>query len=146
MKKIPLFLFAIICMSFINWHYNMDEVKQLAKKEHKHILLNFSGSDWCGPCIKLHKELFASTPFQNFAATNLVMINADFPRLKKNQLSKEQQKINEALADQYNPKGIFPLTLLLNENGKAIKIWDGTPKGTQEDFAEELQFAIDHDK
>lgn len=57
----------------------MEEVKQLAKKEHKHILLNFSGSDWCGPCIQLYQELFASAPFQQFAATNLVLINADFP-------------------------------------------------------------------
>lgn len=146
MKKIPLFLLAIICMSFVNWHNNMDEVKQLAKKEHKHILLNFSGSDWCGPCIKLHKELFASAPFQNFAEKNLVMINADFPRMKKNQLSKEQQKINDALADQYNSKGSFPFTALLNENGKVIKSWEGTPKGTQEEFVEELQFAIDQDK
>ena len=146
MKKIPLFVLAIICMSFVNWHYNMDEVKLLAKKEHKHILLNFSGSDWCGPCIKLHKELFASAPFQNFAEANLVMLNADFPRLKKNQLPKEQQKINDALADQYNSKGSFPLTVLLNENGKVIKAWEGTPKGTQEEFVEELQFAIDQDK
>ncbi len=146
MKKIPLFVLAIICMSFVNWHYNMDEVKQLAKKEHKHILLNFSGSDWCGPCIKLHRELFASAPFQNFAETNLVMLNADFPRLKKNQLPKEQQKINDALADQYNSKGSFPLTVLLNENGKVIKAWEGTPKGSQEEFVEELQFAIDQDK
>jgi thiol-disulfide isomerase/thioredoxin len=146
MKKIPLFVVAIICMSFVNWHYNMDEVKQLAKKEHKHILLNFSGSDWCGPCIKLHTELFASAPFQSFAETNLVLLNADFPRLKKNQLPKEQQKINDALADQYNSKGSFPLTVLLNENGKVIKSWEGTPKGTKEEFVEELQFAIDQDK
>ena len=146
MKKIPLFVLAIICMSFVNWHYNMDEVKLLAKKEHKHNLLNFSGSDWCGPCIKLHKELFASAPFQNFAEANLVMLNADFPRLKKNQLPKEQQKINDALADQYNSKGSFPLTVLLNENGKVIKAWEGTPKGSQEEFVEELQFAIDQDK
>lgn len=140
------FLLAIMCMSFINWHYNMDEVKQTAKKEHKHILLNFSGSDWCGPCIKLHKKFFFSEPFQHFAETNLVLINADFPRLKKNQLSKEQQKINDALADQYNSKGSFPLTLLLNENGKVIKTWEGTPNGTPDEFVEALQFVIDKDK
>ena len=92
----------------------MDEAKMLAQKEHKHILLNFSGSDWCGPCIRLHKEIFDSEAFQQFAETNLVLVNADFPRLKKNQLSASQQKINDAIADQYNSKGIFPFTVLLN--------------------------------
>ena len=124
----------------------MEEVKQLAKKEHKHILLNFSGSDWCGPCIKLHKEVFASDAFQHFAESNLVLLNADFPRLKKNQLSIAQQKINDALADRYNSKGSFPLTVLLNENGKVIKTWEGIPKGTLAEFVEELQFTIDQDK
>ena len=88
-------------MSFINWHNNFEDAKQLARKEHKHILLNFSGSDWCGPCIRLHKEIFESEPFQKFAETNLVLVNADFPRLKKNQLSSSQQKINDAIADKY---------------------------------------------
>ena len=124
----------------------MDEAKAIAKKEHKHILLNFSGSDWCGPCIRLHKEILGSDAFQKFAAVNLVLVNADFPRLKKNQLSRQQQKNNDALADQYNSKGDFPLTLLLNENGKLIKQWVGFPNATPEEFTEEVQFAVDQDK
>ncbi|MDN3655188.1 thioredoxin family protein [Ferruginibacter paludis] len=147
MKKAVLLLaVAITSMSFINWHYNLDEAKATAKKEHKHILLNFSGSDWCGPCIRLHKEILGSDAFQKFATGNLVLVNADFPRMKKNQLSKEQQKINDALADQYNSKGNFPLTLLLNENGKIVKQWEGLPSATPEEFTEEVQFAIDQDK
>ncbi|MDB5277431.1 MAG: hypothetical protein JWR61_2386 [Ferruginibacter sp.] len=145
-KAILLLAVAITSMSFINWHYNLDEAKTTAKKEHKHILLNFSGSDWCGPCIRLHKEILGSDAFQKFATGNLVLVNADFPRMKKNQLSKEQQKINDALADQYNSKGNFPLTLLLNENGKIVKQWEGLPSSTPEEFTEEVQFAIDQDK
>lgn len=147
MKKTLLLLAVVVtCMSFINWHNNMDEAKATAKKEHKHILLNFSGSDWCGPCIRLHKEILGSESFQKFADVNLVLVNVDFPRQKKNQLPKEQQKINDALADQYNSKGSFPLTLLLNENGKIIKQWEGLPNGRAEEFAEEVQLAIDQDK
>jgi thioredoxin-related protein len=147
MKRTLLLFFVVFtCMSFINWHYNLDEAKATAKKEHKHILLNFSGSDWCGPCIRLHKEILGSETFQKCADAKLVLINADFPRLKKNQLSKAQQKINDALADQYNSKGSFPLTLLLNENGKIIKQWEGLPNGTPEEFVEDVQFAIDQDK
>ncbi|MEO6357828.1 MAG: thioredoxin family protein [Ferruginibacter sp.] len=145
-KAILLMAVAVISMSFINWHYNMEEAKATAKKDHKHILLNFSGSDWCGPCIRLHKEILGSDAFQKFANANLVLVNADFPRLKKNQLPKDQQKINDALADQYNSKGSFPLTLLLNESGKIVKQWEGLPSATPEEFAEEVQFAIDQDK
>ncbi len=124
----------------------MDEAKMLAQKEHKHILLNFSGSDWCGPCIRLHKEIFDSEAFQQFAETNLVLVNADFPRLKKNQLSASQQKINDAIADQYNSKGSFPFTVLLNENGKVLKQWEGFPKMTPDEFVDDVRTIIDADK
>jgi len=134
------------CMSFTGWHKSLDEAKALAQKEHKHIILNFSGSDWCGPCIRLHKEIFDSEQFQQFAATNLVLLNADFPRLKKNQLPSAQQKINDAIADQYNSKGSFPFTVLLNENGKVLKQWEGFPKITADQFVDELRSVIDADK
>ena len=84
------------------------------RKEHKFILLSFSGSDWCGPCIRLHKEVFGSNAFEQLANEKLILVNADFPRYKKNQLSVSQQKINDALAEKYNKKGEFPLTVLLN--------------------------------
>ncbi|HVX50090.1 MAG TPA: thioredoxin family protein, partial [Chitinophagaceae bacterium] len=133
--KILLFLpLAAILCSFTGWHYNLQEAEQLAKSQHKHILLNFSGSDWCGPCIRLHKEVLESDEFSKFADTTLVMVNADFPRLKKNQLPAKQQEINDQLADKYNAGGSFPLTLLLNENGKILKQWEGFPKGTVSDF------------
>src|SRR5260370_38406268 len=93
------------------WHYNMQEAKDIAQKEHRHILLNFSGSDWCGPCILLRKEVLNDPGFLAFADSTLVLVNADFPRMKKNQLSREQQQRNDDLAAQYNSQGNFPLTL-----------------------------------
>ena len=146
MKRLLILSFAVVCMSFINWHNNLQDAKQIAKKEHKHILLNFSGSDWCGPCIRLHKEMFGSEQFQKFAESNLVLVNADFPRSKKNQLPSTQQKINDAVADQYNSKGSFPLTVLLNEDGKVLKEWEGFPKLSIDAFIEDIKFSIDTDK
>lgn len=146
MKKLLILFFSLIFMSFINWHNNLDDAKQMAKKEHKLILLNFSGSDWCGPCIRLHKEIFAEDAFQKFAEANLVLVNADFPRLKKNQLSPSQQKINDAIAERYNGKGSFPYTVLLNEDGKILKDWDGLPKITAEGFVDEIKSFIGADK
>lgn len=124
------------------WLTNMDTAKETAAKEHKYILLNFSGSDWCGPCIKLKKEVFESEAFQTLAQDKLVLLNADFPRQKKNQLPKEQTNHNEMLAEKYNPTGKFPLTLLLSADGKLIKEWDGYTFASQDRFIEGIKEAI----
>jgi thioredoxin-related protein len=129
------FLFSA---SFV-WETDFNQATQKAKQEHKLILLNFSGSDWCIPCIRMHKGLFQNDVFNRYADSNLVLINADFPRLKKNQLSKEQQKKNEQLADTYNPKGSFPLTLLLDENGKVLQSWEGNPAATPQEFVDGIK-------
>jgi thioredoxin-related protein len=138
MKHILLLLTLFFLFSFTNWLHDLDEAKVVAKKEHRYIILNFSGSDWCGPCIRMHSEIFGSKTFQEFAANHLVLLNADFPRLQKNQLSSKQQKINDALADQYNPRGIFPFTVLLNEEGKVLKSWEGFPKESASAFQDEI--------
>src|SRR5438309_1122403 len=105
------FLFFI---SSAEWLTDFSKAKKEASESKKIILLNFSGSDWCGPCIRLKKEIFDSEAFKSYAADHLVLLNADFPRLKKNQLSKEQTKQNEELADKYNNSGKFPFTVLMD--------------------------------
>ena len=110
------------------WQLNFDQAKAEAKQTNKLILLNFSGSDWCGPCIKLKKDVFESAEFQQFAADNLVLVRADFPRLSKNQLDAHQTAHNETLAETYNKQGKFPFTVLLDGNGRVIQEWDGYPK------------------
>lgn len=126
-----------------DWQLDFEKAKQKAQLEHKYILLNFSGSDWCGPCIKLKKDIFNTDIFNDFASDKLVLVNADFPRLKKNALSAEQQKKNELLADAYNPKGIFPFTILLTSDGKVIQSWEGTNNFTPQTFITRLQQLTD---
>ncbi|HTR30926.1 MAG TPA: thioredoxin family protein [Puia sp.] len=125
------------------WHYNLTEARQLAKEQHKHILLNFSGSDWCGPCIMLRKQILDNADFLQMADSSLVLVNADFPRSKKNQLSQQQQSLNNAVADKYNPQGKFPFTLLLDADGKVLRTWDGFPNEKPADFAAEVREAIE---
>jgi len=146
MVKLIFASFFISLLSTMHWHNNMQEAKQIAQKEHKHILLNFSGSDWCGPCIRMHKEIFESDVFKNMADTQLILVNADFPRMKKNQLSKTQQEINNKIADEYNPQGKFPYTLLLNANGKVLKEWDGLPNEQPQEFTIEVRNGIYADR
>jgi thioredoxin-related protein len=116
------------------WLTNFADAQKIAKEKHQPILLNFSGSDWCGPCIRLRKEIFKSDAFINFSDSNLVLVNADFPRNKKNKLDKAQVVLNESLADKYNPTGKFPYTLLLDADGKILKEWDGFPNEKPEVF------------
>ncbi len=118
------FLFFLISFGPV-WKLDFNEAKMEAQASHHYILLNFSGSDWCGPCIKLTKDVFESSEFQDFAEKKLVLVRADFPRQKKNQLEKQQIAKNEALAEKYNQNGVFPLTVLLDTQGKKIREWQG---------------------
>ena len=138
------FAFAsLFLLSNTGWENDFELAQQKAESEHKFILLNFSGLDWCGPCIRLHKDIFETETFKSYSDNNLVLVNADFPRLKKNQLSKEQQKKNDKLADKYNSKGSFPFTLLLTEKGKIVKTWDGYPDLSTEQFLDQIKTIID---
>jgi thioredoxin-related protein len=121
------------------WMVDFNKAKAEAAQSNKMILLNFSGSDWCIPCIRLHKEIFESEAFKRYAKDHLVLVNADFPRLKKHQLSKEQTKQNEALAARYDPKGSFPLTVLLNSKGEVIRQWEGYPNENPDQFVGEIE-------
>lgn len=138
---LPALLLIVTRLLFPGWGTDFDKARETAKQEHKYILLNFSGSDWCGPCIRMHQEIFGSQAFKEVADKDLVLMNADFPRLKKNQLSKDQQHQNEHLADMYNTKGDFPLTVLLSADGKVIKQWVGLPNKGAEQFVSEVKAA-----
>jgi thioredoxin-related protein len=140
--KLLSILFLSLLVSGNSWVLDFKQAENEAKESHKHILINFSGSDWCGPCIRTHKEIFEKEAFENYAEKNLVLVRADFPRLKKNQLPADQLKKNNDLAVKYNPDGDFPLTVLTDENGKVIKEWKGFPDVSPEEFVKQVENAI----
>lgn len=132
--------FAGLLTTAPNWELNFEQAKTEAAQTHKFILLNFSGSDWCGPCIKLKKNIFESAEFDQFATDHLVLVRADFPRHSKNQLGAAQTTHNESLAEKYNQQGKFPYTVLLDANGRVLKGWDGYPQSlTVASFIAEIQ-------
>lgn len=141
MKVILSILFFISVFSE-TWFTNFEEAQLKAKQEQKLILLNFSGSDWCAPCIKMKQEVFESVDFEKLASEELILVRADFPRSKKKQLPKEQILHNEKLAERYNPEGKFPYTLLLRANGSIIKTWDGYVFASQDKVLNELRKTI----
>ena len=122
MKKVIVFLFIFIgTWSYSqNWKSNFEEAKLEASKENKNILLVFSGSDWCAPCIKLDNAVWKSEAFKLESEKNWVIYRADFPKKKANQLTPEQTENNKKLAEKYNRNGSFPLVILLDKTGKTI--------------------------
>ena len=99
------------------WQTNFDAAKEQAKKENKTLLLDFTGSDWCGYCIKLKSAVFDKPEFATYADKNLVLVELDFPTKKK--LPSELKKQNAKLKKQYDVNG-FPTILLLNAEGKEL--------------------------
>lgn len=122
MKKICIILLVFISSSSFSqdWKSNFDEAKKEAVNENKNILLLFSGSDWCAPCIKLDNAVWKSEAFKSESEKNWVIYKADFPKKKANQLSVEQTESNNKLAEKYNRNGSFPLVILLDKTGKVI--------------------------
>lgn len=142
MRQIALVFTTVLLFLLPEWSTDFSSAQKKAKEENKYILLNFSGSDWCIPCIRMHKEVFDSKEFEDLAKDKLVLVKADFPRLKKNKLSKEQTKQNKELADRYNKEGSFPLTLLLDKEGRIVKRWDGYPDMKPAQFVEAIKSSM----
>lgn len=103
-----------------NWKINFEEAKKEALDQNKKILLVFSGSDWCAPCIKLDNVVWKSEAFKSESEKNWVIYKADFPKKKANQLTAELAESNNKLAEKYNKSGSFPLVILLDKTGKVI--------------------------
>ena len=141
MKAFIIILIFTFFGSSAEWRTDFNQAKMEAAQSGKVILLNFSGSDWCGPCINLKKKVFDSDIFSSYADGHLLLVNADFPRLKKNKLSAELTKQNDALADKYNPNGSFPFTVLINSEGVVLKEWKGFEDESASMFVEEIKKA-----
>jgi thioredoxin-related protein len=145
MRKVQrsfLLLFVLVCsvaLMSAGWLTDFSRAKKEAQTTNKYILLCFSGSDWCLPCIRAKKEIFDKEAFRQYADSNLVLVNADFPRLKKNRLSMQQVRENEALAARYDKQGAFPYTLLLDSTGKVLKEWKGYPGLSPEAFISQIK-------
>jgi protein disulfide-isomerase len=115
------------------WLTSYEKAQEEAKANHKLMLMDFTGSDWCGWCIVLEKEVFSKPKFQEYASKNLVLLELDFPRAKP--ISAETQAQNERLARQYRIQG-FPTIVVLNGSGKQVGELGYVPGGPDAFIAE----------
>jgi len=119
----------------IKWSTDVPQGVTKAKAENKLVMLDFTGSDWCGWCIKLNKEIFSQPEFVEYAQNNIVAVELDFPR-KKEQTA-ELKKANKELQKKYKIEG-YPTIIVLNGEGKEIGrlgYMEGGPKA----FIKELE-------
>ena len=124
-----LVMYLPLMASDANWLTNYEEALKKAKEEKKPVLINFSGSDWCGWCIRLDKEVFSTGLFSEFARDNVILFVADFPRNKK--ISDEEKMQNEKLAKKYNIEG-FPTVIVIDSNENILLRTGYRPGGAKE--------------
>ncbi|WP_396177562.1 thioredoxin family protein [Flavobacterium sp.] len=107
MKKIILLLLFVSSLTInaqeLTWHTDVNKASELAIKNKKPLMLFFTGSDWCGWCIKLQKEVFKTPEFVKWATENVILVELDFPRRK--QLAPELLQQNKNLEQMFAVRG-----------------------------------------
>ncbi|MCB0571015.1 MAG: thioredoxin family protein [Phaeodactylibacter sp.] len=136
----PLSLLICLQLAVLPWLTDLQQANVAAEREGKVIFLLFTGSDWCPACRRFDKNVLDTEAFRGYASRNLVLLKADFPRLRRNQLPDSLAAQNAALAERYNPEGLFPYIVLLKTGQPA---WKGTYQGqTADAFIRRLEQAL----
>jgi thioredoxin-related protein len=139
MKKLITILmvagFAAGAFGAEGWLTDFNEAKKQAVAKNLPILVDFSGSDWCGWCIKLDNEVFSQDAFKAYAEENLILFLADFPNSTPQ--PEEVKAQNKALAEKYGVRG-FPTVLLLDAEGNVLER-TGYQRGGPEKYVEHIK-------
>lgn len=121
------------------WETYFKRAAKKADRKDRYMLLDFTGSDWCGWCIKLNNEVFNKSEFKDYARKNLVLVEVDFPRKKKQKKSLEEQ--NADLALRYGVRG-YPTIIILAPDGTFVAK-TGYKRGGAEKYVAHLEKLID---
>jgi len=117
------------------WLTSYDQAQKEAQSKNRLLLMDFTGSDWCGWCIMLDKEVFSKPEFKEYANKNLVLLELDFPRTKK--MPPETTAQNERLLMKYGIQG-FPTVVVFDSSGKPLGAL-GYQAGGPQAFIAELE-------
>lgn len=99
------------------WETDLDKARQLATQTNRLVFVNFTGSDWCGWCMRLHDEVFSQPRFISFFKAHFIPVKLDFPRGYK--LPPEQEALNSKLAQTFRVQG-FPTIVILDKSGREL--------------------------
>ena len=120
------------------WVTDYEEAFIIAKRENKHVLINFTGSDWCGWCKRLNREVFSQAAFQEYAKENLVLLKLDFPR--RTPQPQEVKMKNQGYARTFAVRG-FPTIIIAAANQKVV-LRTGYKKGGPDSYVKHIKRAI----
>lgn len=118
------------------WSDNLDKALEKAKAEKKSVLVEFTGSDWCPPCIAMRKNVFTKKEFVTAASKKFILVELDFPKGNE-----ELSKKNEPLAEKYKIEG-FPTVILLDSAGKEFTRFSASDFPTVDGFLKHLDEAL----
>lgn len=118
------------------WYTDYSQAKAAAQAQGKPLFLDFTGSDWCGWCMKFDKEVFSTPQFKAYAQDNLILVKLDFPQQKPQSAAEKSQ--NAELQQQYGVHG-FPTLMLLSSNEKELFRQGGYTDGGPEPFIAKLR-------
>jgi thioredoxin-related protein len=121
--------------SAVQWTENYPEALARAKQEHKPVLLDFTGSDWCIWCKRLHEEVLSQTPFADYARDHLILVELDYPQDKTQ--TEELKKQNAKLSEQFSVTG-YPTIVMVDAEGKELGR-TGYMQGGAKTFVRELK-------
>ncbi len=146
MKKLITTMMALLACASLGtaaegeWLHDYKAAKAQAAEQNKPILINFTGSDWCGWCIKLEKEVFKKEEFQKYAKKHLVLMEVDFPNKKEQ--SEEVKEQNEKLDKQFKIEG-YPTVFLIDAEEKKISEDIGYREGGPAAYVEHLKSLLE---
>ncbi len=118
------------------WSTDLEQAIVKAKAENKSVLVEFTGSDWCPPCIAMRKNVFSKQEFVDAASKNFILVELDFP-----QGDEALKKKNEPMAKKYNIEG-FPTVVLLDSEGKEFTRFFASEHPSVEAFLKHLDEAL----
>ncbi len=120
------------------WLTDFDQALKQAGEQNKLVIVYFSGSDWCRPCMKLKSTILETEQFESYAVDKYVLVQLDFPVKKENQLAPELKRQNEALAEKYNHTGAFPLLVVLKPDGSVVGELSGYNRESVDEYISNL--------
>ena len=120
------------------WSTDLDKAIEQAKAENKAVLVEFTGLDWCPPCIAMRKNVFSKKEFVDAASKKFVLVELDFPKGDK-----ELSEKNQPLAEKYKIEG-FPTVVLLDSEGKEFTRFFASQFPKVEDFLKHLDEALEN--
>jgi thioredoxin-related protein len=119
------------------WSTDLDKALKQAKEENKSVLVEFTGSDWCPPCIAMRKNVFSKKEFIDAASKKFVLVELDFPKGDK-----ELAKKNKPLAEKYKIEG-YPTVILLDSDGKEFTRFFASQFPKIDDFLKHLDASLE---